>query len=140
MTKQTVEYDDLTTVGGLPAPDGWHCVERKRDADGVFGRFWVRTRGEAIRVIESIYTREDGHTWLHVSVSKPNRKMPTWDDVQTMRKCFVGEHRESYMIFPTQDRYVNIHPGVLHLYCNLNQPEGVLPQMEGEIAPGVLGV
>lgn len=140
-TKVITEIDDSTTVGGLPAPSGWVCIERKRDEQGIYGRFWVRTQGEAIRVIESIYTRpDDGHTWLHVSISKPSHKMPTWDDVQTMRKCFVGEHRESYMIFPTQDRYVNIHPGVLHLYCCLDQPEGVLPHMEGMVAPGVLGI
>lgn len=140
MNKVTVETDDSTTVSDLPAPSGWACVERKSDANGVYGRLWVRTMGEAIRVIESIYTRADGHTWLHVSVSKPNRKMPTWDDIQTMRRCFVSEERESYMIFPTQDRYVNIHPGVLHLYCCLDQPNGVLPHMEGEFAPGMVGI
>jgi hypothetical protein len=131
--KQTIEIDDSTTVSGLPAPFGWICLSTRRDEDGIYGRIWKRTTGQAIRVIESICTRPDGHTWLHVSVSKPNRKLPTWEDVQVMRTCFVGEYRESYMIFPTQDRYVNIHPGVLHLYCCLDQPEGVLPHMEGEI-------
>jgi hypothetical protein len=132
--KQTIEIDDSTTVSGLPAPFGWVCLYTRRDEDGIYGRAWERTTGQAIRVVESLYTRpEDGYTWLHVSVSKPNRKLPTWEDVQVMRACFVGEHRESYMIFPTQDRYVNIHPGVLHLYCCLDQPEGVLPRMEGVI-------
>ncbi len=142
--KTTVEYDDSTTVSGLPAPDGWACIERKRDENGIYGRFWVRTTGEAIRVIESVYTRpDDDRTWLHVSVSKPARKMPTWDDIQTMRRCFVGEKRESYMVFPTEDRYINIHPGVLHLYCCLDQPQGVLPHFEGEIVIGgkrILGI
>ena len=134
--KTTIEYDDSTTVSGLPAPAGWLCLERKHDEDGIYGRVWVRTQGEAIRVIESTCLRADGCMWLHVSVSKPNRKMPTWEDVQVMRKYFVGEHRESYMVFPTQDRYVNIHPGVLHLYSCLDQPEGVLPHFEGEMAIG----
>jgi hypothetical protein len=136
----SIEIDDSQTVSGLPAPIGWVCIDRKRDADGIFGRFWTRTTGEAIRVIESVYTRPDGTRWLHVSVSKPNRKMPTWEDVQAMRRCFVSEERESYMIFPTKERYVNIHPGVLHLYCCVDQPDGVLPHMEGEIVPGVVSV
>ena len=140
MNKVIIENDDSTTVSGLPAPDYWICIDRRQDSDGVYGRAWQRTRGEAIRVIESVVTKPDGKQWLHVSVSKPNRKMPTWDDVKTLRECFVGEHRECYMIFPTQDRYVNIHPGVLHLYCCLDQPNGVLPNMEGEVAPGVLGI
>ena len=137
--KVTVEIDDSITVGGLPAPSGWLCLERKRDENGIYGRVWVRTRGEAIRVIESVCTRTDGRNWLHVSVSKPNRKMPSWEDVQAMRKGFVGEDRESYMILPTKDRYVNIRPGVLHLYCCLDEPGGVLPHMEGEIA-GMMSV
>ena len=139
--KITIDLDDSSTVSGLPAPSGWVCIQRHRDANGIYGRAWQRTTGEALRIIESIYTRpDDGRTWLHVSVSKPNRKMPTWEDIQTMRRYFVGEHRESYMIFPTKERYVNIHPGVLHLYCCLDQPGGVLPHMEGEFAPGVIGI
>lgn len=129
-----------TTVSGLPAPLYWMCIDRQRDEDGIYGAAWERTQGHTLRVIESICKREDGRTWLHVSVSKPNRKIPTWEDVQTMRLAFIGEERECYMVFPTRERYVNIHPGVLHLYCCLDQPEGALPHMEGEVAPGVLGV
>lgn len=138
--QEMIEIDDSITVSGLPAPTGWVCIQRKRDKDGIFFRAWERTTGQAIRVIESIYTRENGQIWLHVSVSKPNRKLPTWEDIKAMRTYFIGEDRESYMIFPTQDRYVNIHPGVLHLYCCLDQPEGVLPHMEGEIESGVLSI
>ncbi len=141
-TKTIIEIDDSTTVSGLPAPTGWVCELTKRDADGIFGRKWRRLTGEAISVIESIYSRPDdnGRTWLHVSVAKPSpRKFPTWEDLQTARKLFVGEHRECYLIFPTQDRYVSFFD-VLHLYCCLDQPEGVLPHMEGEIAPGVVSV
>lgn len=129
-----------TTVSGLPAPAYWLCQDVKRDEDGIYGAVWIRVQGSPLGVIESVCKREDGRTWLHVSISKRNRQMPSWDDVQAMRKAFIGEHRECYMIFPTADRYVNIHPGVLHLYCCLDAPTGALPHMEGEIAPGVLGV
>lgn len=140
--KITIDIDDTTTVSGLPAPRGWVCEDRRRDERGVHSRLWRRTEGEAISVAESLYNRPDdnGRLWLHVSVAKPGaKKMPTWEDLQTLRTLFVGEDREAYMIFPTQDRYVNLH-NVLHLYCCLDQPRGVLPQMEGEIRPGVKSI
>lgn len=125
--KQISEWDDSVTWSGLAAPSGWHIIDRAED-----GLLWQRLHGEAIKVMESTSVKPDGRTWLHVSVSKPSKsKMPTYEDIQTMRRLFIGENRESYMIFPTQDRYININP-VLHLFACLDQPEGVLPRMEGE--------
>lgn len=126
MSKLVSEWDNSKTWSGLPAPSGWRIVERADD-----GLLWQRLYGEAIKVMESTSVKSDGRAWLHVSVSKPSKKMPTYEDIQTMRRLFIGEHRESYMIFPTQDRYINIYP-VLHLFTCLDQPEGVLPRMEGE--------
>lgn len=125
MTTITTEYDAAKTYSGLRAPDHWHIVERGND-----GLMWQRLRGEAIKVIESISMEDDGRRWLHVSVSKPTKKMPTYEDLQTARKLFIGEHRECYMVFPTKDRYININP-VLHLWACLEAPEGVLPHFEG---------
>jgi hypothetical protein len=125
------EYDDTKTWSGLEAPRGWHIVERGGD-----GLKWQRMFGEAITVIESTSVK-DGRTWLHVSVAKPSpKKMPTYEDLQTARRLFIGEDREAYMVFPTKDRYVNFFP-VLHLFCCLDKPEGVLPRFEGEI-PAVI--
>lgn len=125
---QTIEFTPGLTVGGLEAPTGWHIVQTRAD-----GLAWERLVGEKITVIESIAEKSDGKRWLHVSVAKPSKhKMPTYDDVQLMRKLFIGPGRESYMVFPPQSRYVDINP-VLHLFCCLDQPDGVLPQMEGII-------
>lgn len=131
--KVTIDLDDTKTYSGLPAPHDWHIEDRLGD-----GLKWRRLVGEAISVIETIAIKEDGCRWLHVSVAKPSpKKMPTYADVQTARRFFVGEHRECYHIFPTQERYVDFYP-VLHLYCNLDKPEGVLPRMEGRLTPGML--
>jgi hypothetical protein len=120
-----IVYDTTKTWGGLPAPLDWRVIERR--ADGIM---WQRLTGEAIKVIESSSVESDGRRWLHVSVSKPNRKMPTYDDLQAARKLFVGEDRECYQVFPPQERYVNFNP-VLHLWVCLDMPQGVLPQFEG---------
>ncbi len=133
MTKTIREYDESKTHSGLEAPAYWQIVERRDD-----GILWRRLQGEPIQVIESVVLK-DGQRWLHVSVSKaPKRKMPTYEDVQTARILFIGEHRECYMIFPPKDRYVNINP-VLHLWTCLDAPDGVLPHFEG-MRGGVLHV
>lgn len=91
-------------------------------------------------VIESIAPHnDDGHNWLHVSVSRPKGKMPSYEDLGLIRKLFIGEDRECYMIWPPKSRYVNINPNVLHLYCCLDAPDGVLPHMEGMIE-GILSI
>ncbi len=123
----TLSYDTTKTMSGLDAPLDWHVVERRED-----GIMWQRLRGEAIKVIESTAIQSDGKTWLHVSVSKVKKRMPTYDDIQMARKLFIGEHRECYQVFPPSERYVNVNP-VLHLFCCLSEPEGVLPQFEGKI-------
>lgn len=129
--KQTTEFtpDAIKeeTFSGLPAPRGWHIILTQDD-----GHKWERLIGERLTVIESVAVRSDGKRWLHVSVAKPNRKNPTYDDVQYIRKLFIGEDRESYMVFPPKDRYVDINP-VLHLFTCLDQSDGVLPQFEGMI-------
>lgn len=123
--RQISEYDGSTTWSGLPRPSGWHIVDRRAD-----GLMWQRLTGEAIKVIESSKVEADGKRWLHVSVSKPTKKMPTYDDLQTARRLFIGEHRECYQVFPTADRYVNFNP-VLHLFACLDAEDGVLPHFEG---------
>ena len=132
--KLITEIDTTKTYSGLPAPEGWHIVQPWGD-----GLMWERMIGERITVIEDITTKADGRRWLHVSVARPSRKMPSYDDLQVARKLFIGEHRECYQVFPTADRYVNIG-NVLHLWSCLDQPEGVLPHFEDEVAPGVLSV
>lgn len=130
--------EDEMTVSGLSI-EGWSLIDIKRDAQCVHTKAWRRLSGEAITVIETIEPKSDGKNWLHVSVAKPNqRKVPSWDDIQVLKNCFIGEHREAYMVFPTKERYVNFFD-VLHLFCCLDEPTGVLPHMEA-LVDGVLSV
>lgn len=126
--REILERDLTKTWSGLPAPRDWHVIDTRGD-----GLAWERIVGSRLYVIEDICTKEDGRRWLHVSISKHNGKMPNWDDIQTMRVLFVGEHRECYMIFPPKERYVNIHVACLHLWCCLDAEKGALPQFDGVI-------
>lgn len=124
------ERDTTKTYSGLPAPDGWHIVEPWGD-----GLMWQRLFGQRITVIEDIAIKADGRKWLHVSVAKPNQKIPTWEDLQEARRLFIGEDRECYQVFPPQERYVNLG-NVLHLWCCLSSPDGILPQFD-DVVDGV---
>ncbi len=128
----TMEIDDTKTWSGLPAPDGWaimDSIHNHHNPTERVGHMWIRLRGERISILEDVTVKADGRKWLHVSVGKPNKKMPTYEDLQTARRLFIGEHRECYMVFPTSDRYVNV-AHVLHLWACMDAPTGVLPNFE----------
>ncbi len=83
-------------------------------------------------VISSVCIEDDGKRWLHVSFAHPKR-MPTYDEIQKVRKDFIGEDKYAIMVFPEKDKYVNIHPFCLHLWhCIDGHP---LPEFSGFI-PG----
>lgn len=133
--KTIVERDTSKTWSGLEAPIGWYIadtIHSHEEPHPICGYFWERLSGQRIAVMEDVSIKADGKRWLHVSVSKPNRKMPTYEDIQEVRRLFVGEHRECYQVFPTSDRYVDFYH-VLHLWCNLDEPDGVLPHFEASI-------
>jgi len=125
-------YDTTKTWSGLDAPNGWHITEgiyRYVEPHDRCGHRWERLVGHPLRVFEDVSPKDDGKLWLHISVSRANQKMPTWEDLQEARRLFIGEHRECYMDFPPKERYVNIG-NVLHLWCCMDQPDGVLPHFE----------
>lgn len=133
-TRITDEWDESKTWGGLPAPQHWFIVDHIWDyhtRTERVGFMWERTVGQRLTVIEDLCLKADGHRWLHISVAKPNKKLPTYEDLQEARRLFIGD-RECYMIFPTSDRYVNFE-NVLHLWCCVDAPEGVLPHMEEKV-------
>jgi hypothetical protein len=84
------------------------------------------THRNGLRVIETVNRERDGKLWHHVSASRQSR-LPDWYDMKLVRQDFVGDDRESYMVFAPEARWVNTHPNTLHLWCCLDAPDGVLP-------------
>lgn len=92
----------------------------------------VRSRASGLAVIETLHRERDGRRWHHISVSRRGR-MPSYDDLQLVRRLFIGETVECYQVFPPKDRWVNEHPFTLHLWRCLDAPEGVvLPDFRHE--------
>lgn len=59
----------------------------------------------------------DGLQWEHVSVSlKNNKGIPTWDMMQFVKEIFWDDEDVVIQFHPRKSEYVNIHPGVLHLW------------------------
>jgi hypothetical protein len=91
--------------GEHPAPYGWD-----RDYTRVYERHGT------VRVLVTCAVYNDGKRWLHVSVSRKNRQIPTWDLMSEVKDLFLGPERTALQVHPPRSRHVNIHPGVLHLW------------------------
>ncbi len=68
--------------------------------------------------IVSCQFERDGRPWIHLSVSHRVR-VPSWREMREVKELFLG-NREAYSILPPRERYVNIHPNVLHLFALLD--------------------
>jgi hypothetical protein len=77
---------------------------------------------DGLRVIESFEQLDEA--WLHVSASYENR-LPSWEDMREVKETFCGKKREAYIVLPPEERYINDHKYVLHLWCAIDGP--VLP-------------
>ncbi len=86
-----------------------------------------------LRVLVDCAEKEDGNMWVHVSYSR-EKWAPSHDDTMRVRGAFIGD-RFAYAVFPTKDRYVNIHPFCLHLWARLDGT-AVLPHFD-DVLEGV---
>ena len=82
-------------------------------------RAWERIP-DGLVVFETLETH-DGMEWLHVSASRDGM-LPTWADMREVKQVFLGPKREAYMVLPPDERYINDHPFVLHLWCSIDGP------------------
>jgi hypothetical protein len=67
-----------------------------------------------LTVILSGAIEEDGRRWLHLSISHRSR-LPKWRELVAVRDLFPGDVY-CYQVLPPQEKHVNIHPRVLHLW------------------------
>lgn len=93
-------------------PPAWHIVEILVDG----GKY--RNPRRELAAILSVNREQDGRFWLHLSASHA-RRIPTWPELIEVKEFFLG-NREAYAVAPPRERYVNIHPHVLHLFALLD--------------------
>ena len=82
--------------------------------DSTYGACFTSVRGLGVLISACRYP--DGKRWLHVSLSRSDKKLPSWDDLREVKTLFIGEDKTALQVLPSTQKYVNIHPGVLHLW------------------------
>ena len=122
----------------LPLPDwfptdlpaGWQELDTSPwtgRPDRAYGRAY--TKHGTVTVLASCACYGDGRAWLHLSVSRKNREIPSWTLMAEVKDLFIGQHRTAYQVHPPRSKHVSIHDGVLHLWCGLEGP--VTPDFTG---------
>lgn len=91
---------------------GWHQSIGGADGLGCWDNYTLR-----MRVIESTAVELDGNVWSHVSVSRQDRKLPTWEQTRDVF-WLIHPDRAGVIVVAPSDRHVNIAE-VMHVWCNL---------------------
>lgn len=68
-----------------------------------------------LAVICSLDTMDNGKTYLHISLSHPN-KIPDWNTVKMVKELFIGKNKAALIYLPTEEEYVDLMPYCLHLW------------------------
>ena len=95
------------------------------------GRDGYSARYQHLVIIYSEGIELDGRRWLHVSCSRKDRTIPTYDDLVTLKTLTLGTDTEAYQVFPPAHRHIDIAGRgdrpiqVLHLWSCMTGP--VLP-------------
>lgn len=107
----------------LVLPAGW--IETRRGDDGAW---YAWNRGLVVGV--SAARELDDKRWLHVSVSRHKRGvggnrsksvMPSYEDLQMVKRIFVGANRKAFEVHAPDREHINFHPHVRHLWSCLDE-------------------
>ena len=49
-----------------------------------------------------------GRWWLHATVSRRDRKIPTYDDLKNCKKLTIGDNRMAIQVFPLAEEHIDI--------------------------------
>lgn len=83
--------------------------------DGYAGTF------HDLRFLVTAAKEKDDKVWVHASVSRRDRKTPTFEDLVTLRKYTMPPDAVAYQLFVPEDEYyhqaIKGQVDVLHLWC-----------------------
>jgi hypothetical protein len=81
------------------------------NGDNHNGIFKVFVSGKSFYCIAS-----NGGGWEHISITRGNSKMPTWEEMCAIKDIFFEAEEEVVQYHPRKSEYVNIHESCLHLW------------------------
>lgn len=100
---RTLELDGWTEV--RVSVDGWSADHRRT----------------GLRVIHSIAREDDGELWAHVSVSRRDRKLPSWEVLRDVFRLLYPERVGLIVIPPAVEHYTDPAVEVHHVWCCLTR-------------------
>ena len=83
------------------APISLRVTVLEERADGYAGTV------DHLYVVVSDGMEDDGRWWRHLSVSRHDRKMPTYDDLRRAKELTIGD-RIAIQVFPPAARHIDI--------------------------------
>lgn len=103
-----------------PDPIGRKFHSKPGEPFGVFKVPALNAPGR--RSINLIASDGEATGWDHVSVSVGSKSPPTWAEMCFVKDLFWDETECVVQFHPPKSDYVNIHPGVLHLWKAAKEP------------------
>lgn len=102
------------------------------DSFGFCGQFVFRVNGVLVLAQASDGALKEGEPrWQHVSVSlvKTPSFVPSYESMCKIKDLFWEPQDWVVQFHPAKSEYVNMHPGVLHLWRPLDQPLPTPPHL-----------
>jgi hypothetical protein len=93
----------------------WQPIYAGEDGLGA----WELLR-KGLRLIHSIARETDGCVWAHLSLSRRDRKMPTWEQLRDVWRLLYPDVL-AVVVIPPAAQHVNIAE-VAHAWANLDRP------------------
>lgn len=119
-----IEDVEIGCAAYFPKPQSFFKEIPSPFADnGVYVKVW-RHNGLVVMASVAEYNNTE---WLHISFSRKNR-MPDYNDIQIVKRNFIGDDKKAIMVFPEWKNHVNICEHCLHLFYSADNP---LPDFSG---------
>lgn len=114
----------------------WKVLEWPPGSGNKAGDCYHHRLIEDFSVIVSKAEMDDGSEWWHVSVSRIDR-LPTWEELEKVKREFLGDKTEAFHMVPKKSDYVNVHRYCLHMWSpiKVDMPIPNLKKIKWEQSP-----
>jgi hypothetical protein len=109
--------ESLRTVEARLTRKRWRCIQRGADGLGQW-----RHGPRKLALIHSVALEQDFEVWEHISLSRRDGTMPTWEQTRDVFREVAGTEALGIIVIPPVDEHVNIDE-VAHVWrCLTRRP------------------
>lgn len=80
--------------------------------------YWNKSKRMSV-ILSGFVEIATARRWIHLSIAKRDQ-MPTYDELATAKRLFVGDDIPGYFVFAPKAEHVNLHPFALHVWCPID--------------------